>query len=166
MNQTVKILNNTWTPLLGITLTASVIFIYIIYPMIFNVAFLIGGKIGMMPATIADNLNAILLGGGLIATLRTAQKKFKAIDDSIESNSYLAKIILKLSPYWRPAMAFSIVFCIFYLYILVPFETMFVKVDDVSKIVPSFVYGHIKDLLITGGFLGALKIYEKSSNLD
>ena len=166
MNRTVNVLNSTWTPLLGIVLTISVIFIYILYPIVFNVFFLMGWHLHTIPSTVADNLNAILLGGGLIATLRTFQKRFKAVASTIDSNNYLANLIIRLNPYWRPAMAFSIVFCVFYLYILIPFESMIVKINNISDIVPTFLYGHIKELLVTGGFLGALKIYEKSSNLD
>lgn len=165
MNPKVKLLNNSWTPLLGITLTASVVFIYVLYPIIYNIAFLIHWHIHVMPTAIADNLNSILLGGGIIAALRTAQKRFGTVENEIKSNSSLVKLIFRLSPYWRPAMAFSIVFCVFYLYILVPFETIFVDVNNISKIVPLFVYTHIKELLIAGGFLGALKVYEKSSNI-
>ena len=119
-----------------------------------------------LPESIPDNLNALLLGGGILATIRTIEKKLNVVDNDLQSNTKIYTLIIKMNKYWRPALAYIIIAAVFYLYIIILIESACLRITNVNLIVPSFMYGHIKDLLITGGFLAGLKTAEKNMGIS
>lgn len=164
-NDKLNIVNQTWTPMLAISITMSVLFIYIGYPIIYNILHFYGIVL-FLPDIMPDNLNALLLGGGVLAAVRTAEKKYNVVDKQYETNSKFVMTVTKLNKYWRPTLAFSIVFAVFYLYFIIPIETVVFNIKNIQDIVPSFMYNKIQDLLLTGGVLAGLKATEKTLGVD
>ncbi len=159
------ILNKSWAPLLSLVLTFSVIFIYGVYPMLYNIGYGLGWNL-VLPSSIPDNLNALLLGSSLMATVRTAEKKFKVVDTTDSSMPRITSALLAVNKYWRPLLMFSIIFITFYLYVIIPVEVTILHIDKLSDVVPAFMYDKLKELLITGGFFASLKVGEKALGVD
>jgi len=83
VNEKLKILieklNATWRPTLAWIVVVSTMYVYILFP----IAYAIGKIYDIdleIPKIIIDNLNNLLLTGGLIAGLRTAEKYFNVTD--------------------------------------------------------------------------------------
>ena len=167
MNNDIKlnIINEAWSPLLGFIITMAVILLDLIYPLFYNIGYFLNIHI-MIPESINDNLTSILLGGGVLATIRTIEKKVNKLDKQIEDLSKFRKFILFIRKYWRPMLVYSIIIAVFYLYIIISIEALLLHISDVNKIVPNSLYAHIKDLLITGGFMAGLKTAENALGIS
>jgi len=161
-NKKVDILNNTWKPLLAFLIDLSVFVIYVLYPLI-HIGVMELGKNITMPSFIYDNINALLLTGGLLAGLRTVQKKINAIDDKIIGNSSIEKFLVSFNKYWRPVLAYTVIISVLIGYVLNPVIGMFlgekyIHIDN--------YYSHLNTLLLTGGLLAGLKAYELKTNIS
>lgn len=162
-NQTVTLLNKTWKPLLALVIVISVFFIYVTYPMLYNIGYFVGFKPNIPTSTI-EHLNALLLGGGTLAALRTIEKKINAIDKKL-TNTKFEEVLDVINKLWRPALAFTIILSLFFLYFIVPAEEAFINVSA-SALAPSIIYDKLNELVITGGLLAGLKAYENAANLS
>lgn len=162
MNRTVDILNNTWKPLLAFIIVASVFITYVLYPFVYPFVVLAGGEI-KMPNLVFDNINAILLTGSVLASLRTVEKKINALEQQLVSNSKIEKFLLNFNKWWRPLLAYSIVLSAVIAYGLYPAIAIFG--GDKLINLPDF-YDHLNALLLTGGLLAGLKAIERKTGVD
>jgi len=83
MNPTVKriidFINPTWRPALAATIVMSVVLVYVIYPTAYIVLSGFGIHIEL-PSEVISRLNDILITGGVLAGLRTAEKYLGVTD--------------------------------------------------------------------------------------
>jgi len=77
MNPTVKkiidFINPAWRPVLAAAIVMSVVLIYIVYPTAYAILSGFGIHIEL-PSEVISRLNDILITGGVLAGLRTAEK--------------------------------------------------------------------------------------------
>jgi len=75
----VNFINPTWRPTLAAAIVTSVVLIYVIYPIAYVVLSGFGIHIELPPEVIS-RLNDILITGGVLAGLRTAEKYLGVTD--------------------------------------------------------------------------------------
>lgn len=164
-NEKVTLLNKTWKPLLALVIILGVFLAYVIYPILYNIGYFIHFQ-PTIPKSIIEHLNALLIGGGTLATIRTFEKKINGLDKRLYENSFFEYILDTINKTWRPVLAIIIILSVFILYILIPIETMFIKDATETTLAPKDIYDKINDLLIMGGLLAGLKAYENSQDIS
>ena len=76
----INFLNKTWRPTLSWTIVISVLIAYVIFPIVQLIFKLVWNIDIVFPDNILNGINYMLVTGGILAGVRTLEKKFGVTD--------------------------------------------------------------------------------------